>query len=66
MENLTKFQAAEIAVMLSDLCKDSGDCAICPFHTKKGCMLSDINGEVVPRNWIVRQIDLYKQEVNNG
>jgi hypothetical protein len=60
MEKLTKFQAVEIAVMLSDLCKDTDDCNKCPFHTKKGCMLSDKNNEYMPSDWIVRQIDLFK------
>lgn len=61
MENLTKFQAAEIALMLSDNCKEHDDgCDDCIFSTRKGCMLSDVNAIVIPSDWIVRQIDLFK------
>ena len=60
MENLTKYQAVEIALMLSDWCIDNGDCITCPFHTKKGCMLSDKDDVVLPRNWKVRAIDLFR------
>lgn len=59
MEKLTKFQAAEIAAMISDYCKDQDKCDDCIFCTRKGCMLSDKNDEYMPSDWKIRQIDLF-------
>ena len=59
MENLTKYQAAEIALMLSDHCNDQEKCDDCIFCTRKGCMISDVHDQVIPSDWKVRQIDLF-------
>ena len=57
VNGLTKLQAAEIALILSDYCNEHGDCDDCIFCTTKGCMLSDNHDQVLPCNWKVRQID---------
>ena len=64
MEKITKFQAAEIALMLSNNCIDHKNCDDCAFITKKGCMLSDIHDQVLPDHWKVIELDLFMLEVN--
>ena len=36
MENLTKLKAAQIALMITDLCASNSDCETCQFNTSKG------------------------------